>query len=200
LLVPGSSDLVVVRNLTRFGYRDLIRAGVRIFEWAGPMLHAKSVVADGRWVRIGSSNMNHSSLLANYELDVLVDDPALASQMEARFRLDLEQAAEVSTRPIRAPAGVRRMLPMALDIHPGPEAQPRRGLRERRGRSLLAVRTLVAGARLAIFGPLSAILAVMAALFFVIPGVMGIAVGAICVWLALIALAEALRRRRELKG
>jgi hypothetical protein len=59
---------------------------------------------------------------------------------------------------------------------------------------------LVAGARLAIFGPLSAILAVMAALFFVIPGVMGIAVGAICVWLALIALAEALRRRRELKG
>ncbi len=202
LLVPGTSDLVLVRNLTRFGYRDLIRAGVRIFEWSGPMLHAKTVAADGRWVRIGSSNMNHSSLLANYELDVLVDDPDLARQMETRFRLDLVQAAEVSTRPLRAPARVRRMLPMALDIQHGQDDRAHRskGMRERRGRSVLAVRTLVAGARLAIFGPLSAILALMAVLFFVIPGVMALIVGILCVWLALVALAEALRRRRELRG
>jgi cardiolipin synthase A/B len=202
LLVPGSSDLVLVRNLTRFGYRELIRAGVRIFEWDGPMLHAKTVVADGRWVRIGSSNLNHSSLLANWELDVLVDDPLVAAGMEARFRRDLEQAAEVSTRPLRAPARVRRILPMALDIPPGPvtAGYPRRGLRERRGRSVLAVRTLVAGARLAIFGPLAAILALIALLFFVIPGVMAVMVGALCGWLAMIALAEALRRRRELRS
>ena len=75
LLVPGSSDLPLIRNLSRIGYRDLLRSGVRIYEWDGPMLHAKTIVADGRWVRIGSSNLNPSSLIGNYELDVLIEDP-----------------------------------------------------------------------------------------------------------------------------
>ena len=42
LLVPGSSDLPLIRNLSRIGYRDLLRSGVRIYEWDGPMLHAKT--------------------------------------------------------------------------------------------------------------------------------------------------------------
>ena len=49
LLVPGTSDLSHLQNLTRIGYRDLLRTGVRIFEWRGPMLHAKTLVIDGRW-------------------------------------------------------------------------------------------------------------------------------------------------------
>ena len=44
LLVPGSSDLPLIRNLSRIGYRDLLRSGVRIYEWDGPMLHAKTIV------------------------------------------------------------------------------------------------------------------------------------------------------------
>ncbi len=40
LLVPGTSDLPVLRDFTRGGYRELLRAGARIFEWQGPMLHA----------------------------------------------------------------------------------------------------------------------------------------------------------------
>jgi cardiolipin synthase len=62
LLVPGSSDLPLIRNLSRIGYRDLLRSGVRIYEWDGPMLHAKSIVCDDRWVRIGSSNLNRGQL------------------------------------------------------------------------------------------------------------------------------------------
>ena len=73
LLVPGTSDVPLVRNFTRVGYRRLLRAGIRIFEWDGPMLHAKTMVADGRWARIGTSNLNASSLLGNYEIDVLID-------------------------------------------------------------------------------------------------------------------------------
>jgi cardiolipin synthase len=61
LLVPGSSDLPLIRNLSRIGYRDLLRSGVRIYEWDGPMLHAKTIVADRRWTRVGSSNLNPSS-------------------------------------------------------------------------------------------------------------------------------------------
>ena len=201
LLVPGTSDIPLVRNLTRFGYRDLLRAGVRIFEWTGPMLHAKTVVADGRWVRIGSSNMNHSSLFGNYELDVLVDGLALAEQMEAQFRRDLDQSAEVEIRPVRAPRRLQGVLPSALRIE-NPDAAPghRKGLRERRGRSVLALRTLVAGARLAVFGPLSLILAALGTLFFVLPDVMAVIFGVLITWLAAVAGAEALRRRRETRG
>lgn len=198
LLVPGTSDLVLIRNLTRFGYRELLRAGVRIFEWAGPMLHAKTVVADNRWVRIGSSNLNHSSLVANYELDVLIEDERLADAMEAQYRRDLAQAAEVIIRPRRVPAPLQRALPPALETGAPEAGEPAhsRGLRERRSRSILAVRTLVAGARLAVFGPVAAGLLVLGLLFFLLPVVMGVIFGTISVWLALVSGAEALRRRR----
>jgi cardiolipin synthase len=201
LLVPGTSDVPLVRNLTRFGYRDLLRAGVRIYEWAGPMLHAKSVVADHRWVRIGSSNLNHSSLIGNYELDVLVESPSLADRMEAQFRRDLDQSAEVMARRVRAPHRLQRMLPAALDIQgPPPGAvgsHHRKGLKERRGGSVLALRTLVASARLAIFGPLSLVLAAVGALFFLVPRLMAVLFGLFSIWLALVSGAEALRRRSD---
>ncbi len=197
LLVPGTSDIPVVRNLTRFGYRDLIRAGVRIFEWNGPMLHAKSLVADGRWVRVGSSNLNHSSLVANYELDVLVEDVGLAGAMEAQYRRDLDQSAEVLTRPLRVPRRIGRALPPALSIGRGGSARHRRGLREHRGRSILAMRTLVAGARLALFGPLAVVLGLVGLLFFLLPGLMAVAFGVLSVWLSLVSGAEALRRRQD---
>jgi cardiolipin synthase A/B len=202
LLVPGSSDLPFVRNLTRFGYRDLLRAGVRIWEWAGPMLHAKSVVADNRWVRIGSSNLNHSSLIGNYELDVLIDSAEVADLMEAQFRRDLDRSAEVTIRPVRAPRQLQRVLPPALAIRE-PEGDPpehHKGIRERQGRSMLALRTLAASARMAIFGPLSLALAAIGVLFFLVPAVMAVVFGILSLWLALVSGAEALRRRSDPPG
>ena len=86
MLVPGSgTDLPIVQQLTRAGYRPLLEAGVRIFEWNGTMVHAKTAVADGRWARVGSSNLNIQSWLGNWELDVAVEDEAFARQMEEMF-------------------------------------------------------------------------------------------------------------------
>ena len=83
LLVPGSgTDLPVVQRLTRAGYRALLEAGVRIFEWNGTMVHAKTAVADGRWARVGSTNLNIQSWLGNWELDVAIEDEDFARQME----------------------------------------------------------------------------------------------------------------------
>ena len=65
LLVPGTSDLPLTQAFSRAGYRPLLEAGIRVFEWNGSMLHAKTAVADGRWSRVGSSNLNVSSWLAN---------------------------------------------------------------------------------------------------------------------------------------
>ena len=83
LLVPGTSDIPAVAAVSRAGYRPLLEAGVRVFEWNGSMLHAKTAVADGRWARVGSSNLNLSSWIGNCELDIAIEDQAFARGMEA---------------------------------------------------------------------------------------------------------------------
>jgi len=95
LLVPSTSDIPLIATFSRAGYRQLLEAGVRVFEWNGAMLHAKSAVADGRWARVGSSNLNIASWIGNYELDVAVEDEAFAAEMEAMYLQDLEQATEI---------------------------------------------------------------------------------------------------------
>jgi cardiolipin synthase A/B len=106
LLVPGTTDIPVVRSLTRAGYRSLLEAGVRVFEWNGSMLHAKTAVADGRWARVGSTNLNLSSWLGNCELDAVIEDEPFAREMEAMYLEDLTNATEVvltAKRKVRAP-------------------------------------------------------------------------------------------------
>ncbi len=95
LLVPGTTDIPILRGLSRAGYQPLLEAGVRIFEWNGPMIHAKTAVADGRWARVGSTNLNLSSWISNYELDVAVEDKSFAKAMEEMFLKDLENATEI---------------------------------------------------------------------------------------------------------
>lgn len=95
LLVPSSSDIPVLRAVSRAGYRPLLEAGVRVFEWNGPMLHAKCAVTDGRWARVGSSNLNPASWLGNWELDVAVEDHRFAAAMEHAYEKDLTHATEI---------------------------------------------------------------------------------------------------------
>jgi cardiolipin synthase len=95
MLVPGASDIAVLKPLARAGYRALLRSGVRIFEWNGTMLHAKTLVADGRWARVGSTNLNLASWLGNCELDAVIEDEAFAQQMEEMYLDDLANATEL---------------------------------------------------------------------------------------------------------
>jgi cardiolipin synthase len=101
LLVPGTSDIAVISPLTRVGYRPLLEGGVRIYEWNGPMMHAKTAVADGRWARIGSTNLNLVSWTGNWELDVAVEDEGFARQMEEMFVDDLKKSTEIVLRERR---------------------------------------------------------------------------------------------------
>jgi len=105
LLVPGASDLPVVRSLSQSGYRPLLEAGVRVFEWNGSMMHAKTAVADGRWARVGSSNLNIASWIGNCELDVAIEDSGFAVRMEEQYLLDLQQSTEIVLHAKRARRG-----------------------------------------------------------------------------------------------
>ena len=95
LLVPGASDIPALRPLSRVGYRPLLEAGVRVFEWNGTMLHAKTAVADGQWARVGSTNLNLASFIGNWELDVAIEDPDFAAQMADMYEDDLAHATEI---------------------------------------------------------------------------------------------------------
>lgn len=195
LLVPGTSDLTHLQNLTRIGYRDLLRAGVRIFEWRGPMLHAKTVVTDSRWIRIGSTNLNVSSLLANYELDVVADDLRIGLAMEAQFRRDMEGSVEIL---LRAPVGWRKSQALAAV----PEDRPARpahhpGLRERRQRAVVAVWAVMAGARRAMLLQSSVALTTLGILFLAAPRVMAVLCAGLALWLAAAAWFETWGRERN---
>jgi cardiolipin synthase len=110
LLVPGASDIPVLRLFSRAGYRPLLEAGVRVFEWNGAMLHAKTAVADGRWARVGSTNLNVASWMGNRELDVIVEDEPFARRLEAMYLDDLANATEIvlnARNRVRAPVSGR---------------------------------------------------------------------------------------------
>jgi cardiolipin synthase len=95
LLVPGTSDVPLVGQVSRAGYRPLLEAGIRVFEWNGAMLHAKTAVADGRWARVGSTNLNIASWIGNYELDIAIEDENCARGMRDMYEDDLCNATEI---------------------------------------------------------------------------------------------------------
>jgi CDP-diacylglycerol--glycerol-3-phosphate 3-phosphatidyltransferase/cardiolipin synthase len=155
------------------------------------MLHAKTLVVDGRWVRIGSSNLNLSSLLANYEIDILAEDLPLAHAMEAQFRRDLDRSSEIRYRD----SGVRRRHRRpALDAIPSAELRTapshRPSLRERRTRTAVALWAVVAGARRTIFLKYTLILATLGILFLFFPRTMAAGFGFLSLWLAVAAWLE----------
>jgi cardiolipin synthase len=115
LLVPNATDIPLLRPLSRSGYRSLLEAGVRVFEWNGTMIHAKTAVADARWARVGSTNLNVASWLGNCELDAVIEDDDFARQMEEQYLRDLNNATEVvldERRKVRAPGEPRHRIPV----------------------------------------------------------------------------------------
>lgn len=95
LLVPNNTDIPFLNLLSGAGYRPLLEAGVRIFEWNGTMLHAKTAVADGHWARVGSTNLNIASWFGNCELDAVVEDESFAQAMEDMYLQDLTNTTEI---------------------------------------------------------------------------------------------------------
>lgn len=95
ILLPATNDVPFVAALSRAGYRPLLEAGVRIWEYAGLMMHAKTSVGDSSWARVGSTNLNVTGLLTNWEIDILAHDCRFGAQMEAMYEDDLAHAREI---------------------------------------------------------------------------------------------------------
>jgi cardiolipin synthase len=99
LLVPSRYDHPWVRLMTVHFYRRLLMNGVRIWEWAGEMMHAKTSVVDSRYTRVGSTDLNPLGLAINFELDAVIEDAAFGEQAEQMFLADLDQSKEITRVP-----------------------------------------------------------------------------------------------------
>lgn len=105
LLLPDQSDSARAIAVAHSRYSDLLEAGVKIYETHDLILHTKTVVVDGVWSVIGSSNFDQRSVLFNDEVDAVVLGSATAQAMEGMFADDLAEARQIDlatwdTRPL----------------------------------------------------------------------------------------------------
>ena len=193
LLVPGASDIPVAKALSRAGYRPLLEAGIRVFEWNGPMLHAKTAVADGRWARIGSSNLNLASWLGNWELDVAIEDAGFAAEMEAMFEADLRNATEIVLELGRCRAALPQRR-QARRGSPGRLAAGAVGLGSAVGAAITNHRALgPAEARVMAAG--AGLLLALAVLAVLVPLLLTVPLAVVAAWVAVTLLVRAWRLR-----
>lgn len=95
LLLPGRTDVPILRHAAHGAYARLLRGGVRVFEYVPCILHAKTMVCDGHLAVIGSANLDFRSLWFNAECNLLVSDDATARTMEQHFEADLAASTEL---------------------------------------------------------------------------------------------------------
>ncbi len=202
LLVPGSSDVPALQPIVRAGYRSLIEAGIRVYEWNGSMLHAKTAVVDGRWARVGSTNLNFASWATNWELDVIVEDTGFAEAMEAMYLEDLANATEIvpgwqsrrkRARKMRSKRGQRLKRGGVRRLAAGALALSNSIGKAMSSRSLTATET----SSIAIIG---FVLLALAVLITFVPAIIVSPVVIGLVWFALALLIRAFRLKRRVRN
>lgn len=96
LILPGQTDSGLVFHAGRSHYDRLLRAGVKIHERQGAILHAKTVLIDGVWSTVGSTNLDWRSFLHNHELNAVVLGADFGRQMQAMFNADLAASVPIT--------------------------------------------------------------------------------------------------------
>jgi cardiolipin synthase len=96
VLVPGEIDFQITYRASRRHYGRMLMGGIEIFEYSPALLHSKTMVVDGVWATIGSTNFDNRSFALNEELNVTVYDKPLAESLEANFNEDLKHSRKIT--------------------------------------------------------------------------------------------------------
>lgn len=102
IIFPARNDSWIVAGASRSCYAELLAAGVAIHEYAGGLLHAKTLTLDGEIALIGSANMDRRSFELNYENNILLHDAALATALRARQSEYMEGSRPVTLAEVKA--------------------------------------------------------------------------------------------------
>jgi cardiolipin synthase len=95
IILPGITDSRLALYSQRYYYSRLLKSGVKIYEHSTSLLHAKTAVIDEVWSTVGSTNMDHMSLLTNDEVNAVIVDHAFAVEMEKMFVRDLADSRQI---------------------------------------------------------------------------------------------------------
>jgi cardiolipin synthase A/B len=96
VLLPGEIDSQLTYTVSRSHYGPLLPAGVQVFEYKGSLMHAKTIVVDGVWSTIGSTNFDNRSFALNQEINLTVYDRGIAHRLEEIFQEDLKYSQQIS--------------------------------------------------------------------------------------------------------
>ena len=96
LLTPGKIDWMLVYRASRRGLGPLMLGGIEIYEYQPALLHAKTMVVDGIWATVGSTNLDNRSFALNQELNLVVHDAAIAGKLERAFKEDLNHSQKLT--------------------------------------------------------------------------------------------------------
>jgi cardiolipin synthase len=112
VLLPGAIDNNIVRHASRSKFGQLMESGIEIYEYQAGLLHAKTMVVDGIWATIGSTNMDSRSFSLNEELNLVVYSVDVASQLEKIFADDLTYSRKIDYEQWNRRGPIDRLLEM----------------------------------------------------------------------------------------
>jgi cardiolipin synthase len=96
VLVPGKIDFKITYRASRRHYGRMLLGGIEIFEYSPALLHSKTMVVDGVWGTIGSTNFDNRSFALNEELNLTLYNKALARTLEQTFAEDLKHSRKIT--------------------------------------------------------------------------------------------------------
>lgn len=96
ILIPAASDFPTVDLGARTFFHQFLKAGISIYLYRG-MIHTKSIIIDGMWSTVGTLNLDHISLMYNYEANLVTSDKNFTNDLTDHFYTDIENAHRVTT-------------------------------------------------------------------------------------------------------
>lgn len=112
VLLPGEIDSQLTYSTSRSHYGPLLLGGVHIYEYKASLLHAKTIVVDGVWSTIGSTNFDNRSFALNQEINLTVYDRAIADRLEQIFQEDLKYSQRITYEQWRSRSLFERVIEM----------------------------------------------------------------------------------------
>jgi cardiolipin synthase len=110
LTAGDKSDVKTTVYAGRARYPELLKGGVRVYEYVPTMMHAKTFVVDGVWSTVGSLNFDNRSLVFNNESNIVALDERVGATLDSLFREDLRYAKEIKLPEFERRSFVEKML------------------------------------------------------------------------------------------
>ena len=96
IILPERTDYLIVDLAARTFFHTMLKSGVKIYLYKDEIIHSKTIIIDGEWSTVGTLNLDHISLLYNFEANIVSTDKKFAGELLEHFEKDISRAEEVT--------------------------------------------------------------------------------------------------------